>query len=105
MQKKRDEDQKKDRTATSSEKPLPKWDEIETWFKEVLAHTTNEPASELSGRYFKIKDDGEETDLTAITKGFITLTPLQYNMTKHAVLAEMERSWKLSVPQGSPLTP
>jgi 5'-nucleotidase len=44
------------------------------------------------------KDDGQETDLTAITKGFITLTPLQYNMTKHAVLTEMERSWKLEVP-------
>jgi 5'-nucleotidase len=44
------------------------------------------------------KDDGDETDLTALTKGFITLTPLQYNMTRHAVLAEMERSWKLSVP-------
>jgi len=43
------------------------------------------------------KDDGQETDLTAITKGFITLTPLQYNMTKHAVLTEMERSWKLEV--------
>jgi 5'-nucleotidase len=43
------------------------------------------------------RDDGEETDLTAITKGFITLTPLQYNMTKHAALAEMERSWKFSV--------
>ena len=45
------------------------------------------------------KDEGHETDLTAITKGFITLTPLQYNMTQHAVLAEMERSWKLSVPE------
>jgi 5'-nucleotidase len=43
-------------------------------------------------------DTGEETDLTAITKGFITLTPLQYNMTKQSVLAEMERSWKLAVP-------
>ena len=45
------------------------------------------------------KDDGAETDLTAITKGHITLTPLQYNMTKHAELAEMERSWKLDVPE------
>jgi len=45
------------------------------------------------------QSDGEETDLTAITKGFITLTPLQYNMTKHPVLAEMERSWKLTVPE------
>jgi 5'-nucleotidase len=42
--------------------------------------------------------EGQETDLTAITKGFITLTPLQYNMTKQPVLAEMERSWKLRVP-------
>jgi 5'-nucleotidase len=44
------------------------------------------------------RDDGEETDLTAITKGFITLTPLQYNMTRHAVLTEMERSWKFKIP-------
>src|SRR5690349_16875749 len=44
------------------------------------------------------RDDGEETDLTALTKGTITLTPLQYNMTRHAVLTEMERSWKLTVP-------
>ena len=45
------------------------------------------------------RDDSEETDLTALTKGFITLTPLQYNMTRHAVLAEMERAWKLEVPE------
>ena len=41
--------------------------------------------------------DGYETDLTALTKGFITLTPLQYNMTRHAVLTEMERTWRLTV--------
>jgi 5'-nucleotidase len=45
------------------------------------------------------KDDGEETDLTAITKGFITLTPLQYDMTERAVLAEMERSLRLTSPE------
>lgn len=44
------------------------------------------------------RPEGHETDLTAITKGFITLTPLQYNMTQHAVLAEMEH-WSLTVPQ------
>lgn len=38
--------------------------------------------------------EGHETDLTALTKGFITLTPLQYNMTKQSVLAEME-NWSL----------
>jgi 5'-nucleotidase len=42
--------------------------------------------------------EGHENDLTALTKGFITLTPLQYNMTRHATLAEMERSWRLTVP-------
>ncbi len=42
--------------------------------------------------------EGHETDLTAITKGFVSLTPLQYNMTKQPVLAEMER-WRLSVPE------
>jgi len=41
--------------------------------------------------------EGHETDLTALTKGFVTLTPLQYNMTKQPVLSEMER-WRLSVP-------
>lgn len=49
---------------------------------------TNEPPPPL---------EGHETDLTALTKGFVTLTPLQYNMTKQPVLTEMER-WRLSVP-------
>lgn len=40
---------------------------------------------------------GHETDLTALTKGFVTLTPLQYNMTRHSVLADMEL-WRLEVP-------
>ena len=42
--------------------------------------------------------EGHETDLTALTKGYITLTPLQYSMTKHPVLAEMEQ-WKLTLPE------
>ena len=40
------------------------------------------------------RPEGHETDLTAITKGFITLTPLQYNMTQHAALEEMKQ-WSL----------
>ena len=40
--------------------------------------------------------EGHETDLTALTKGYITLTPLQYNMTRQAVLSEME-GWPLTV--------
>lgn len=38
-----------------------------------------------------------ETDLTALARGFVTLTPLQYDMTKHPVLAEMQ-DWKLTLP-------
>lgn len=33
----------------------------------------------------------EETDLTALKQGFITLTPLDYNMTRRSALAEMQR--------------
>ena len=30
-----------------------------------------------------------ETDLTALAKGYVTLTPLDYNLTRHATLAQM----------------
>jgi len=39
--------------------------------------------------------EGHETDLPAITHGHITLTPLQYSMTKPQTLAEMQ-VWELS---------
>ncbi len=39
---------------------------------------------------------GHETDLSALAKGQITLTPLDYDMTRRAVLAEMQ-SWGLRV--------
>ena len=38
-----------------------------------------------------------ETDLTALTKGHVTLTPLQYDMTKQPVLRDMEE-WDLTLP-------
>jgi 5'-nucleotidase len=37
-----------------------------------------------------------ETDLTALQKGFVTLTPLQYDMTKYDVLRQME-AWELQI--------
>ena len=37
-----------------------------------------------------------ETDLTALDKGFITVTPLQFDMTKPSVLEEMSQ-WKLEL--------
>ena len=40
------------------------------------------------------KPGGHETDLTAIANGFVTLTPLQYDMTKRLVLQQMEH-WNL----------
>ncbi len=38
--------------------------------------------------------DGVESDLSAIKKGYVTVTPLDYNMTKTAVLEQMQ-SWSL----------
>ncbi|MBP86444.1 MAG: 5'/3'-nucleotidase SurE [Planctomycetaceae bacterium] len=39
----------------------------------------------------------QETDLTMLEQGFVTLTPLQYDMTKPAVLREMQ-DWELQLP-------
>jgi 5'-nucleotidase len=37
-----------------------------------------------------------ETDLTALAKGFVTLTPLDYDLTKRSLLSEME-SWPIDL--------
>lgn len=37
-----------------------------------------------------------DTDLSALEQGFVTLTPLQYDMTRQATLAEMQ-NWKLKL--------
>jgi 5'-nucleotidase len=39
---------------------------------------------------------GQETDLTALAQGYITLTPLDFDLTKRPILSEMER-WELTV--------
>jgi 5'-nucleotidase len=41
-----------------------------------------------------------ETDLSALAKGKVTITPLDYNMTRQAVLAEMQQ-WQFPVPEAS----
>jgi 5'-nucleotidase len=41
---------------------------------------------------------GHETDLTALQKGYVTLTPLDFNMTKKPAMAAME-NWKLQLPE------
>ena len=43
---------------------------------------------------------GHETDLSALAKGKVTITPLDYNMTRQAVLAEMEQ-WQFQVSKAS----
>jgi 5'-nucleotidase len=43
------------------------------------------------------KPGGVETDLTAIAQGFVTVTPLQYDMTRRPILEQM-RSWNLKLP-------
>jgi 5'-nucleotidase len=40
---------------------------------------------------------GPDTDLSALAKGHVTLTPLDFNLTRHAVLAQMG-DWRLEVP-------
>jgi 5'-nucleotidase len=40
----------------------------------------------------------EETDLTLLDQGFVTLTPLQYDMTQNDVLRDM-RAWNLNLPE------
>lgn len=53
--------------------------------------TTNGPAP---------RPPAHETDLTALAKGHITLTPLDFDLTKRPILAEME-GWELSAECGA----
>lgn len=39
-----------------------------------------------------IADDGEETDFHAVSHGYVSVTPLQFDLTHHRQLADM-RSW------------
>ena len=43
------------------------------------------------------KTEGHETDLSALAKGRVTVTPLDYNMTRHSVLANMDQ-WQFPIP-------
>jgi 5'-nucleotidase len=42
-----------------------------------------------------------ETDLSALAAGYVTLTPLDFDLTKRTVLAEMER-WDFELPSWQP---
>jgi len=62
------------------EKRIDPWGRAYYW-------ATGEPPPPLGER---------ETDLSALAQGFITLTPLDYNMTKRAILAEM-KTWQFAL--------
>ena len=39
----------------------------------------------------------QETDITSLAEGYVTLTPLDFDLTKRNTLAEMQRwSWKMT---------
>ncbi len=38
------------------------------------------------------RDEGKETDLTALAKGFVTLTPLKYDVSDHGRM-DLLKSW------------
>lgn len=42
------------------------------------------------------KPGGHETDLTALLKGYVTLTPLDFDLTKRSEMSQME-NWKFSL--------
>lgn len=46
--------------------------------------------------YPQVSDSDSQTDLSALTNGFVTLTPLDYNMTRRAAVAEMG-SWRFQL--------
>ena len=45
----------------------------------------------------KAEPGESDTDLTALEKGYVTLSPLQYDMTHQSVLAEMH-DWQIDLP-------
>src|SRR5262245_50257903 len=44
---------------------------------------------------------GDETDVSALRKGFVTLTPLDFDLTRRSILAEMEQ-WKFELTEAGP---
>jgi 5'-nucleotidase len=45
--------------------------------------------------------EGPETDVTALTENYVTVTPLQFDLTKHESLPALNQ-WKLTLPRDEP---
>ncbi|QXD16297.1 5'/3'-nucleotidase SurE [Rhodocaloribacter litoris] len=50
----------------------------------------NRPYYWLTGRFVNL-DDGENTDLGAVEEGYVSVTPLQHDLTAHTFLEELAR--------------
>jgi len=61
---------------------------IDPWGREYYWMTGSPPP----------RQSGAETDLSALAAGLVTLTPLHYDMTQHAALAQMQ-SWGFALDQ------
>ena len=61
---------------------------LDPWGREYFWLTGGPPAAMA----------GHETDLSALAQGKVTITPLDYNMTRRTVLAEMEQ-WQFRLPE------
>lgn len=54
----------------------------------------DQPYYWLSGQFVNL-DEGPDTDLAAIKKGYVSVTPLQFDLTAHDCLSQLE-GWNLS---------
>lgn len=52
----------------------------------------NQPYYWLSGRFVNL-DEGEDTDIEAVEKGFISVTPIHYDLTAYEYLEQL-RQWR-----------
>ncbi len=50
----------------------------------------NQPYYWLTGRFVNL-DDGDDTDLEAVEQGYVSITPLQHDLTAHAYRAMLNR--------------
>jgi 5'-nucleotidase len=48
-----------------------------------------------------VAEGGQETDVSALRKGYVTLTPLDFDLTKRSELAEMEH-WRFDLSEQQP---
>ncbi len=67
---------------------------FDPWGREYFWLTGSPPASTA----------GQKTDLTELAEGNITLTPLDYNLTRAAVVARME-AWRFELDRADPQDP